>query len=43
MVNLAPVVRRVDNNIHYPVDATIRFSDLCIGWRYPVAFITVNY
>ena len=44
--SLAPVVRRLDNAIHwiklYPVDNAIRFaityppdSDLSVGWRYP--------
>ena len=39
MVNLAPVVGRVDNTMHwislYPVDTAMRFSDLSIRSRYP--------
>ena len=35
MVNLAPVVRGVDNIVHwinlYPVDTAIRFSDLSVA------------
>ena len=35
MVNLAPVVRRVENTIHwinlYPVDTAVRFNDLSVG------------
>ena len=39
MLNLAPVVRWVQNTIHwinlYPVDSAKRFSDLSVGQRYP--------